>query len=323
MVGIEDIRKIKDKYSFELLGKSLVSGVGIGPKIINGENTGELCIRVYVTYKIDDKHVDEEHKIPEKIEGVKTDVVEGEVLEKSATSNVPTTAQSRVRPAQPGCSISHYATATRGTLGALALDKETDELLFMSNWHVIANFGMCRRGDPILQPGGLDGGTLPDDIIGYLERWEDVQMLCPARSNREDTLSEAKQRIRKAVEHDIDLPVNYVDAAVAKPVSDDAVIPTPLGTEEIKEADSRDTGNYRPQETKKAKRGEKLVKSGATTGVTSATVVDTDYDTLIKYSDVGIALFKDQILTNGFAVMNPMSKVSSSLQVDLLRLPIE
>lgn len=196
MRSIEKVRQTKEKYSIELLAKSLVIGVGVGSKIVDGKDTGEPCIRVYVEHKIVEEKIGEENKIPEIIEGVKTDVVEGGVLEKAAASDVPPTAQGRVRPAQSGCSISHYATETRGTLGGLVVDKNTNDLLFVSNWHVIANYGMCKQGDPILQPGGLDGGVLSNDIIGYLERWEDVRMLCPVK-DRQSAIPDAKKRIRK------------------------------------------------------------------------------------------------------------------------------
>lgn len=118
MGDIEQVWQVKEKYSIELLAKSLVIGVGVGLKIVNGQYTGVPCIRVYVTHKIVDERVEEENKIPESIEGVKTDVIEGGVMEKTAASDVPRIAQARLRPARPGCSISHYATDTRGTLGA-------------------------------------------------------------------------------------------------------------------------------------------------------------------------------------------------------------
>lgn len=319
MSEIEQVRRVKEKYSLKLLAKSLVIGVGVGPKIKEDENTGENCIRVYVTHKLAETKVDDENKIPGEIEGVKTDVLEQEALNKTMAKEVSSTAQERTRPARPGCSISHYATNARGTMGSLVADKKTDELLFLSNWHVAANNGMCRQGDPILQPGGLDGGGLPDDIIGYLERWNDVRMLCPMEGERH-AIDGAKKRIRKAVQHDIDLPVNYVDVAAAKPVSDDAVDGTPLGWGEGTEDAGRNADEHEKAERHELERGKMVAKSGASTGVTSGTVVDNHYDTLVTYSNAGVALFKDQVLTNSFGVLNPAEKVSSSLQVDYLKI---
>lgn len=207
-------------------------------------------------------------------------------------------------------------------MGPLVVDRNTDELLFLSNWHVIANYGMCRKGDPIVQPGRLDNGSLPNDIIGYLDRWQDIRMLCPLEGNQ-DGLSIAKNRIRKAVEHDIDLPVNYVDAAAAKPVSDEVIDSTPLGAEYMQEATDFVESNYDMEDMIGPNRGKVVRKSGASTGVTGGIVVDRDYDTLVTYPDIGVALFKDQTLTHSIGIANPMEKISSSLQVDLFQFQLE
>ena len=83
----------------------------------------------------------------------------------------------RVRPAPGGVSVGHPDT-TAGTLTCRAVDKKSGEILGLSNNHVVAlDWGtehIGKQGDPILQPGVYDGGKLPDDKIGELERWSPV-----------------------------------------------------------------------------------------------------------------------------------------------------
>ncbi|NCS49914.1 MAG: hypothetical protein GPJ29_18845 [Microcystis aeruginosa BK11-02] len=47
----------------------------------------------------------------------------------------------------------------------------------MSNNHVIANSNNARIGDPIIQPGRVDGGVVPGDRIALLENF--VRVNCP------------------------------------------------------------------------------------------------------------------------------------------------
>lgn len=300
------IEDVKARYSEELLAKSLVIGVGVGPKLVDGERTQENAIRVYVSNKLRKDKVDDQHLIPPQIEGIQTDVIEQGMQEPTSADDLPDTARERHRPARQGCSISHYASNSRGTLGPLAKDKETGELLLISNWHVLANCGMCREGDPILQPGSYDGGEVSTDIIGYLDRWTDVRMLCSTQG-KDTPLTAAKKRIRKAVANDIELPKNLIDAAAAKPVSKNAVENTVLGEEELP------FDNIGP--VSEPSRGDTMYKSGATTGVTSGTVIDTSYDTLVTYDGIGVALFKNQILTNGFGRRNHPQEVRTRLQL--------
>lgn len=303
----ETIKDVKARYSEELLAKSLVIGVGVGPKLVGGERTQENAIRVYVINKLREDKVDDQHMIPSQIEGIETDVIEQDMQEPTSADDLPDTARERHRPARPGCSISHYAADSRGTLGKLAKDEQTGKLLFLSNWHVLANCGMCREGDPILQPGGYDGGEVSSDTIGYLHRWADVRMLCSTQG-KDWPLTAAKKRIRKAVVNDIALPENVIDAAAAKPISKNAIENSVLEKEKLP---SGSEGSVSEPSI-----GDTVYKSGATTGVTSGTVIDTCYDTLVTYDGIGVALFKNQILTNGFGRRNPPQEVRTRLQLN-------
>jgi hypothetical protein len=52
--------------------------------------------------------------------------------------------------------------------------QQKDEWYRLSNNHVYANANDARPSDQILQPGPHDGGRLPGDIVGYLERWQHI-----------------------------------------------------------------------------------------------------------------------------------------------------
>ncbi len=46
-------KQVKGVYVYDLLSKRNVVGVGLGYKISQGINTGELCLVVSVTHKVD------------------------------------------------------------------------------------------------------------------------------------------------------------------------------------------------------------------------------------------------------------------------------
>lgn len=81
--------------------------------------------------------------------------------------------RSRVRPAFGGISVGHPKISA-GTLGAVVSIR--DVWYIISNNHIIANTNDGRRGDPIIQPGTVDGGTVPNDVIAYLHSYYPIKM---------------------------------------------------------------------------------------------------------------------------------------------------
>ncbi|MEM4469157.1 MAG: hypothetical protein QXS32_08845 [Candidatus Nezhaarchaeales archaeon] len=80
----------------------------------------------------------------------------------------------RYRPILGGISVGHYK-ITAGTLGILMKDKDGD-VVILSNNHVLANSSSDKKsraakGDPILQPGRYDGGTIEKDTVAKLKDW--------------------------------------------------------------------------------------------------------------------------------------------------------
>ena len=85
------------------------------------------------------------------------------LLSSPAGPTSPEELRRRVRPLRPGLSVSHRD-VTAGTLGGFVRRPGTDELLVLSNSHVLADSGAATVGDPVLQPGVADGGSAADRI---------------------------------------------------------------------------------------------------------------------------------------------------------------
>jgi hypothetical protein len=101
--------------------------------------------------------------------GIPTDVVEiGEI------DAFPF--KGRYRPAPGGVSVGHFK-ITAGTIGCLV--RKGNALCILSNNHVLANVNSGAIGDPILQPGPIDGGTIPADVIGKLLQFIPINFAAP------------------------------------------------------------------------------------------------------------------------------------------------
>jgi len=145
-------RRALDKVRPRVLGLPNVRGVGVGYKRVGNVSTGEPSIIVFVEKKLPSAKLARGYRVPLKINGLDTDVVEiGRVrlLEER---------KDKMRPAVPGSSIGHYKISA-GTFGAVVKDKKSGAKLILSNNHILANKsngrdGRAKPGDPILQPGG-------------------------------------------------------------------------------------------------------------------------------------------------------------------------
>jgi Peptidase S7, Flavivirus NS3 serine protease len=190
MTPPERMLSIKQNAEGDLLKRSGVTGVDIGNKIVKGEETGELAIRVYVEKK---KKVSGEQAVPSTIDGVKTDVIERKfvlhpllvkIAELVLMSDTGT-----YDPLQGGISIgpcrSVYLNAKDaachgapgpgyyvfvGTLGAFVRDNVTKAEMMLSNFHVMCVDNGWAVGDQMAQPARPDGGTCPTKVVGTLQK---------------------------------------------------------------------------------------------------------------------------------------------------------
>jgi len=153
--------------------------------------------------------------IPSEVEGVKVKTVVSGKFKTLQLTVLQYEHRAKYRPALGGTSVGSLEVGA-GTLGCRVFDRATGAVLGLSNNHVLSqNWGLKRTayvGKPIVQPGPLDGGRDPDDRIGVLERWVDVNL------NVENLVDVAVFRptdgLSDAVLGLVDKPLPVVDASV-------------------------------------------------------------------------------------------------------------
>jgi hypothetical protein len=77
----------------------------------------------------------------------------------------------RYRPVPGGCSIGHESVIDAGTLGGWACDLADDSVVLLTCNHCIANLSVASAPGGVVQPGRLDGGLVPGDLIGQMKRF--------------------------------------------------------------------------------------------------------------------------------------------------------
>jgi len=200
---MKQVEQVHRKLGDELVQKyDNVVATGVGTKHVGGADTGAPAIILFVREKVGADTItahSAEQVLPEKVNGVPTDVIEvGDISKQLYTQ--------RVRPVLPGYSISQ-ANVTAGTLGGLFLDRD-GELVVLSNNHVLADENRARTGDPIYQPGTLDAGpgdrsflgwSDPLDRLPYFATLKGFVPLSNSSPNRQDSaIAAVPDRIRKA-----------------------------------------------------------------------------------------------------------------------------
>jgi len=259
------IATARQLYEGQLLKDPNIIGVGSSYKVRGGEVTAEPSLTAYVISKVPEAVLAESRRVPPRLafysplDGsnleVATDVVEvGPIYALGYMG--------RYRPAPGGVSLGHLA-ATAGTLGGYVMDRETGDLLVLSNNHVLASQNNCQVGDSILQQAPLDGGG-EGDAFAALLRWVPLDF-SPWGGN-------------------------VVDAAVAKPTDAASAKLAILGL------------GPGPNAAGAAQIGMGVQKSGRTTGhTTGARVVCVDATFWVDYSYTGArrAGFRDVMILLG------------------------
>jgi hypothetical protein len=176
--------------------------------------------------------------------------------------------RNRLRPIQGGISSGHFEISA-GTLGAICRVTGLDDDVFaLSNNHVFANVNIASRGDAILQPGPMDGGTT-SDAIGVLHNFVPIKLGSRAK--------------------------NEIDAALCRLARPDDVTFEVCSIGELGSAVEHEQGMA-------------VKKHGRTTGLTQGIVADESYDALIgmDHEDPSVvARFVNQILINQAAAGVP------------------
>lgn len=260
----------------DLFSKQNVVGVAAGNKITDNVDTGEPCITVFVTHRVEADKLSGEDLISPELKGYKTDVIEtGEIFagptavpeEKVAMSEELGIEMLRrkVRPVMGGYSVAHYK-VTAGTIATCVYDRWPfpgipNKYYILSNNHVLANCNNARIGDPILQPGPADGGTVLGDIVARLSRYVPIKFIVPYKP----------------------VPLNYVDAAIAEGEFHDL-------NREIYWI------GYVKQVKSKPRVGDYVEKTGRTTNFTTGKIIAIHATLNVNYGYGRVARFADQIV---------------------------
>jgi len=293
---MEGIAAVQAETESKLLELPNVVGVAIGTKFEGEKDTGKSCLTALVAAKLDPAFLSKTERVPKKVKDVPTDVVEigyifagdaspeGEpVLERQesyadehftdtsrmdasdALAATSVTLRNRVRPAMGGYSVGHHR-ITAGTIATCCYDlspfpSTPSRYYILSNNHVLANSNNAHIGDPILQPGRFDGGTLPGDVIARLSRYVPIKFHTATTK-----------------------PLNYVDAAIAEGNFHDL---------------SREVywGGYVKSLYTAPKVNDIVQKTGRTTGFTTGKVTNINGTVDVNYGGGRIARFRNQIIT--------------------------
>jgi hypothetical protein len=288
---MDDAKAVKKQYQRDLLGKPNVVGVGVGYKFVGGERTDIPCVIVFVRQKVAPESLSAEEMVPVQIEGVATDVIEsGPIFAQQANT-------ARFRPAPGGVSIGHYQ-ITAGTLSVIVRDKNTGERLILSNNHVLANANDASPGDPILQPGPADGGTVGADQIGTLLRFQPITYEQSTQSpgcSVATTYAAFGNFIARVLGSDHRVAAyrpqqaaNLVDAALALPLNGSDVL------DEIIEVGAI-------AGTVDAAPGMPVRKSGRTTALTTGEIMAIDATVTVGYGAGRTAVFEQQVVAGAMS----------------------
>ena len=276
-----DLANVQAENEDKLLGCRNVVGVALGHRIkeSTGEEIDENVLSVLVNHKVDPQLLPDNDLVPKKIKNTSTDVVEvGDIFAgdgalgtlNDETEDIedqasPQLLRRRMRPARGGFSIGHYK-ITAGTLGTCCYDLSPfpsvpRRYYILSNNHVLANSNDARIGDPILQPGPYDGGSLTRDRIARLSRFVPIRFISGGSA-----------------------PCNYVDAAIAE------------GRFEDLNREIYWVGYVKKLYTA-PKIGDIVQKTGRTTNFTTGKVLNINGTINVNYGNNRVARFCRQIIT--------------------------
>jgi hypothetical protein len=219
----------------------------------------------------------------------------------------------KVRPPREGCSISNYDETVAdgkvaGTLGCFVKDPTDNTICLLSCNHVIGLLNQGKVGDPIIQPGGLDGGVKLSNAIAKLKRFSPLGDGTEVDAAIAQLDSQSEYTIE--VMNDLMPPISATHPAVGMVVAGDSNGITSLLTRmdatlasvnvELLGSTPPHGGAGSSSELQAPEIGMNLEKVGRTTGYTSATVlvlgVDAQVNTggplgIIEYQDLAWVMF--------------------------------
>lgn len=292
---VKEAVSVKQQYMDKLFAMPNVVGIGIGYKVAGTTVTRELAITVSVSKKVPSAQLAASDIVPKLVGSIKTDVVETGVFRAFQDP------KQKMRPARPGVSIGHY-NITAGTLGCLV--KRGNDVLILSNNHVLADSNNGQLGDAILQPGKYDGGT-DADKIAELAEYIPLAFDTNGGGTKPGCLAAILRLFGAQPSSDgINQPGNnHVDCAIAKPLSPDLVTPEILQI-------------GKPIGVGTATLGTSVQKFGRTTNYTHDRIIQVDVTATVDYGGP-TAVFQGQLMAgamsqggdSGSAVLDDQKRV--------------
>ncbi|MDX2468046.1 MAG: hypothetical protein QNL12_12080 [Acidimicrobiia bacterium] len=174
---LRDVREAKARFGAELLKNPDVHGVGVGRRRRGGKKTEELAIVVHVQRKRPEDKVSPRRLVPKSVRYVNrqreeidipVDVVEKPVpVPEVACDDCDANLEARVRPVPGGYSGGPpLSVSNGGTLGGWLWDNVTDQIVVISNDHVLGG----TAGTDVTQQSIFDGASSPRDRIANVLR---------------------------------------------------------------------------------------------------------------------------------------------------------
>jgi len=176
----EAIARVKQSATERLLAIPNVASVGIGPKVVGGEASGEPAIKVFVRHKLPADQVPAGELIPPTIEALKTDVeIGGDPVPLADPAPVDRPGeiylarfdQTTYRPVVGGARIVTVGSSAPGTLGCLMWDTSNHDVGYgLTCMHVVDALDIVeviKDKTQIGQPTGSDFSKgCCNDVIG-------------------------------------------------------------------------------------------------------------------------------------------------------------
>ena len=152
--GLDKAIAAKEKHAQEMLDKPGVAGIGVA---LNKQ--GKPVIEIF-------KEKNDLPDLPATLEDVPVEsITTGLIQPRSSDGPLPEAGSDRESRAVSAV----YAT---GTMGARVTDGTN--VYVLSNNHVLAGVNTASIGDPIIQPGDVDGGSDPGDRIATLAAYQTI-----------------------------------------------------------------------------------------------------------------------------------------------------
>ncbi|KOC50846.1 hypothetical protein [Clostridium botulinum] len=162
------------QYNF-FLNKPNVVGVGLGIKLKNGIDTGQNCIKVFVTQKLPSDVLPPNALIPSYFQGILTDVeavgsTDLYFPKNNSISSMTNPFIKKFRPTPGGYAISAVSSEAYGSLGCIVKDDSGKHYL-LSSAHVLTVDYTIPLGTEIIQPPYSYHGHSPSDTLGTLYKY--------------------------------------------------------------------------------------------------------------------------------------------------------